>query len=40
MLAEDGAGARTGEKNLRTDGFEVRVANVTGAGDTLGGTLT
>ena len=40
MLAEDGAEARTGETILCTDGFAVRVANVTGAGDTLGGTLT
>lgn len=39
-LAEDGAEARTGETMLRTDGFAVNVADVTGAGDTFGGTLT
>ncbi|MCW0000289.1 carbohydrate kinase family protein [Pararhizobium sp. YC-54] len=39
-LAADGAEARNGETVLRTAGFPVDVVDVTGAGDTFGGTLT
>ncbi|MDR6757093.1 sugar/nucleoside kinase (ribokinase family) [Mycoplana sp. BE70] len=39
-LAADGAEAKSGETLLRTPGFAVDVVDVTGAGDTFGGTLT
>lgn len=39
-LASDGAEASDGETILRTPGYPVEVADVTGAGDTFGGTLT
>ncbi|HEV7322289.1 MAG TPA: carbohydrate kinase family protein [Ensifer sp.] len=39
-LAADGAEARSPETILRVPGFAVDVADVTGAGDTFGGTLT
>lgn len=38
--AADGAEARNSETVLRTAGFQVDVIDVTGAGDTFGGTLT
>ncbi len=39
-LAADGAEARNGDTVLRVPGFPVEVVDVTGAGDTFGGTLT
>ncbi|MCY1321463.1 Sulfofructose kinase [compost metagenome] len=39
-LAADGAEARNGDTILRVPGFPVDVVDVTGAGDTFGGTLT
>jgi len=39
-LAADGAEARNGDTILRVPGFAVDVVDVTGAGDTFGGTLT
>ncbi|MEI3853970.1 MULTISPECIES: carbohydrate kinase family protein [unclassified Ensifer] len=39
-LAADGAEARNGATILRVPGFPVDVVDVTGAGDTFGGTLT
>jgi sugar/nucleoside kinase (ribokinase family) len=39
-LASDGAEASNGEAILRTRGYPVAVVDVTGAGDTFGGTLT
>ncbi|RWE36871.1 MAG: carbohydrate kinase family protein [Mesorhizobium sp.] len=39
-LAGDGAEASNGEAILRTRGYPVNVVDVTGAGDTFGGTLT
>ncbi|MBL0373654.1 carbohydrate kinase family protein [Rhizobium sp. KVB221] len=39
-LASDGAEASDGSAILRTGGFPVEVVDVTGAGDTFGGTLT
>ena len=39
-LAADGAEASNGEALLRTPGYPVDVVDVTGAGDTFGGTLT
>ncbi|MBK5569567.1 carbohydrate kinase family protein [Ensifer sp. SSB1] len=39
-LAADGAEARSGGTILRVPGFPVEVVDVTGAGDTFGGTLT
>lgn len=39
-LAADGAEARNGDAVLRTAGYPLEVVDVTGAGDTFGGTLT
>ncbi|WDZ81090.1 carbohydrate kinase family protein (plasmid) [Ensifer adhaerens] len=39
-LAAEGAEARNGDTILRVPGFPVDVVDVTGAGDTFGGTLT
>jgi sugar/nucleoside kinase (ribokinase family) len=39
-LAAEGAEARNIETVLRTPGYAVDVVDVTGAGDTFGGTLT
>lgn len=39
-LAADGAEAHDGETRLQTPGYSVDVVDVTGAGDTFGGTLT
>lgn len=39
-IAADGAEARKDDTVLRTAGFTVEVVDVTGAGDTFGGTLT
>ncbi len=39
-IAADGAEASNGEKIVRAPGYPVEVVDVTGAGDTFGGTLT